>query len=239
MHIAVCDDNIAERKQTERLLGRQSDKHKKAGEEGFFIDSYGNIPAFLSVPQMYDALFVDMQETEETGLDVAYMLLKAGVVAPIILLNNDKYNYKEMAGSDADKFYYLNKPIRVKELEDILDICIEYSRNRIPTIELRNDAETIYAVGDDIISVVQEGSYLEYTLTNNRSIKTLDNLYNFCDGLETFPMLCPISDNVVVNVNHISKVGLLTVNLDNGKRYHLGMGYKNNIAEARKYLEEQ
>ncbi len=26
MHLAVCDDNIADRKQTERLLGRESDQ---------------------------------------------------------------------------------------------------------------------------------------------------------------------------------------------------------------------
>ncbi len=26
MHIAVCDDDIAQRKQTERLLGREADK---------------------------------------------------------------------------------------------------------------------------------------------------------------------------------------------------------------------
>lgn len=238
MHIAVCDDNIAERKQTERLLGRQSDKRKNAGEEGFFIDSYGNIPAFMSVAQMYDALFVDMQETKENGLDVGYMLLKAGVVAPIILLNNDKCNYKEMAGENADKFYFLDKPIRVKELEAILEICVEYSKNRIPTIELRNDAETIYAQGDDIISVVQDGSYLKITLTEGRSIKTLDTLYNFCDGLAAFPMLCPISDFVLININHIKKAGLLSVSLDNGEKHSFGIGYRKNIEEAKKMMKE-
>ena len=238
MHIAVCDDNIAERKQTERLLGRQSDKHKNAGEEGFFIDSYGNIPAFMSVAQMYDALFVDMQETEENGLDVGRMLLKAGVVAPIILLNNDKCNYQEMAGDDADRFYFLNKPIRVKELEDILDICIEYSKNRIPTIELRNDAETIYATGDDIISVTQEGSYLRFKLTEGRTIKTLDTLYNFCEGITHFPMLCPISDYTVININHIKKVNIFGVVLTNGDKHPIGMGYRNNINEAKKLVAE-
>ena len=29
MHIAICDDNIADRKQTERLLGRESDRRAK------------------------------------------------------------------------------------------------------------------------------------------------------------------------------------------------------------------
>ena len=37
MHIAVCDDNIADRKQMQRLLERASDQNKKDGLEGFFI----------------------------------------------------------------------------------------------------------------------------------------------------------------------------------------------------------
>lgn len=35
MHIAVCDDNVADRKQLERLLGRESDSRK--ADTGVFI----------------------------------------------------------------------------------------------------------------------------------------------------------------------------------------------------------
>ena len=44
MHIAVCDDNVADRKQTERLLQRASDRH--ASTTGvFYIDSDKWFPA--------------------------------------------------------------------------------------------------------------------------------------------------------------------------------------------------
>lgn len=33
MHIAVCDDDIAQRKQTERLLGREADKWIAEGDQ--------------------------------------------------------------------------------------------------------------------------------------------------------------------------------------------------------------
>ena len=35
MHIAICDDNIADRKQLERLLDRESDRRK--GTSGVFF----------------------------------------------------------------------------------------------------------------------------------------------------------------------------------------------------------
>ena len=38
MHIAICDDNIADRKQTERLLKREADKMRAEGEM-LYIDS--------------------------------------------------------------------------------------------------------------------------------------------------------------------------------------------------------
>ena len=56
MHVAVCDDNIADRKQTERLLGRESDRRAKL-TEGLFVDSYGNEQSLLTKPMQYDVFF--------------------------------------------------------------------------------------------------------------------------------------------------------------------------------------
>ena len=61
MHLAVCDDNIADRKQMERLLGRESDR--RLGTTGvLYVDSFGNRDAILTTPMIYDGLFIDMTE---------------------------------------------------------------------------------------------------------------------------------------------------------------------------------
>ena len=45
-YIAVCDDNMADRKQMERLLGRESDI--RLNDTGvLYIDSYGSEDALL------------------------------------------------------------------------------------------------------------------------------------------------------------------------------------------------
>lgn len=49
MHIAICDDNVADRKQLERLLKRESDKQYGI-REPFYIDSYGNAEALMRSP---------------------------------------------------------------------------------------------------------------------------------------------------------------------------------------------
>ena len=49
MHVAICDDNVADRKHLERLLSRESDK--RAGTTNIlYIDSYGDKDYFLKKP---------------------------------------------------------------------------------------------------------------------------------------------------------------------------------------------
>lgn len=65
MHIAICDDNIADRKQLERLLDRESDRRK--GTSGvFFCDSYGNSEHLSRNPMPYELFFLDMTSEEPT-----------------------------------------------------------------------------------------------------------------------------------------------------------------------------
>lgn len=103
MHIAVCDDNVADRKQLERLLKRESDK--RAASTGIiYTDSFGNSTALLSNPMQYDAFYIDMCLTEgTTGTDVVNALTAQGVNAPIILccskINYREQTYPEMSSS--------------------------------------------------------------------------------------------------------------------------------------------
>ena len=93
MHLAVCDDNIADRKQTERLLGRESDR--RINTTGvLYVDSFGNRNAILSTPMIYDGLFMDMVEDGCNAAEIARELRKAGSRLPIIFCCS-KINYRK------------------------------------------------------------------------------------------------------------------------------------------------
>lgn len=234
MHIAICDDNIADRKQTERLLGRQSDRFFKECGERLYIDSYGNVEAFMHYPQMYDGLFIDMTLEEPTGFAIVKMLLDAGVVSPIIL-NSSKIDYKkqyEESGLDIPNLFFLDKPIRVAELNAIMDQIKVAKGDPIPTLELRSKSGTVYAKNDDIVCVRKKGSELEIFLEDGRVIELIDDIYNLYDQCAIFPQICPVSDYALVNVNHIQKRSFGKVLMDNNENIRISFAYRNAINEA-------
>ena len=223
MHVAIYDDNIADRKQTERLMGRESDRYKAERGEGFFVDSYGNIEALMRFPQMYGLFIIDTSYSEESGLDIAKLLVEADCTGQIVLLTGAKYDYRKMAHEKEpeleDRFHYLEKPIRVQELRDILEECEESAGESLPALELRDDTTVIRAHEDEIIyAAAEDGLMLKVVLTEGRTITTLSDPSNFLDQCAALGMnaICAASINCVINVNHVVSMGMLRAELSDG-----------------------
>ncbi|RKM62248.1 response regulator [Butyrivibrio sp. CB08] len=241
MHLAVCDDNIADRKQTERLLGRQSDRIFKETGERIYIDSYGNVDAFMQRPQMYHGLFIDMVDGDTNGFEVLKKLLEVGIVRPIIMCSSsiDYRKLAQEAGLDRDNVFFLEKPLKVSELTAMVDTIKELTGVVIPTIELRGQKETIYAKGDDIICVTRSKptkSELDVHLTGGRVISIIEDIVNFYDQCQIFPQLCPVNDYGIVNVNHIKKTSFGKVTMDNNVTLKVSFTYRNSIEITRRNL---
>lgn len=238
MHIAVCDDNIADRKQTERLLGRQSDRFFKETGERLWIDSYGNVDAFMHYPQMYDGLLIDMRNEEPTGFEIARMLVKEGVVRPIVLLVStiDYRKQYEESGLSIPNLKFIDKPLKVAELTALMDEISALRGEEEPTLELRGKDGTVYARKDDIICVRKKGSALNIYLADGNLVTIIEDIYNFYEQCVIFPQLCPVNDLSIINVNHIKNTSFGRVTMDNGETFSISFSYRNSIKEARGIL---
>lgn len=227
MHIAVCDDNVADRKQMERLLTRASDENKRNGIEGYFIDSYGNAENFIGKVQMYDALFLDMSESEENGLEIARHIREVGGVGKIILMIS-KIDFRELSDeNEKNDFIFIDKPIKTAELRGILDVCEEARYNKEPMIELRTDEETKYVHGDEFLyAYSQELEKITVFLTEGREMTFRSTLQNFYGELGKFTNIVPINDTVIVNVDHIKAKKAFSAIMDDGKTFRVAFRKK-------------
>lgn len=217
MHIAICDDNIADRKQLERLLKRESDKRREE-REPFYIDGYGNPETLMRSPMLYEAFFIDMTSSSKNGYDVAMDLVHAEVTAPIILCIS-KINYQKM--KLPDNCFCLQKPIRVSDLEDILEIILVASDNKVPHIELRTKKETLYVLENDIMYITSDGSHVQVCLKDESVVEISESLDNFYEEIKHITAFLPVSYNAVVNVAYISHATLLRVHTKNGRKFFL------------------
>ena len=238
MHIAVCDDNIADRKQTERLLGRQSDRFFKEMGERLWIDSYGNVDAFMRYPQMYDGLLIDMRNEDPKGFEIARMLVKEGVVRPIVLCVStiDYRKEYEESGLSIPNLMFLDKPIKVAELTALMDQIHEIKGVPIPTLELRGKDGTVYAKNDEIVCVRKKGPELRVFMADGNVVSVIEDIYNFYEQCIIFPQLCPVNDLSIINVNHIKNTSLGRGTMDNGETFGISLTYRNSIKEARSIL---
>lgn len=232
MHIAVCDDNVADRKQMERLLQRASDRRIHTTGV-FYIDSYGNVEAVMRSPMLYDAFFIDMTTGPVNGFQLARKLIDAGVTAPIILCIStidyptiieaaiaevpddgiENSNHEILRRQLKTQIRFLHKAIKVAELEEMLDYAIDIKSKTIPTIELRGEKDTLYVYEDEILYAVKEGNYAHVILTESRSIDILGTIPNLYSQMKNFEHFIPISEQAFINITFVTKLSLLKLTM--------------------------
>ncbi len=229
MHVAVCDDNIADRKQTERLLNRESDRRAKI-TEGLYIDSYGNENALLTKPMQYDIFYIDMCKTEgTTGQQIAQKLYDLGVRVPIYMCCSQiDYRQHELP----ENVCFLDKPLKTDALCASLDHAEKVKSHAVSMIELRENSKTHYVTEPDILYATQKGNKVMVSLVNGHSViltTTMDNLFAQWQNFETFFFS---TQKCIINARHVTKVGLLHVHMTDGSKLPVNISQRPYITEA-------
>ena len=120
MHIAVLDDNIADRKQIERLLDRESDR-RISTTGNLYTDTFGAVDAFLAAPRQYDFFMIDMKGEAGESVEIARKIRDLGIKVPICFFRSEK----EFADVELPaNVLFLEKPVKVAELTAIIDEVI-------------------------------------------------------------------------------------------------------------------
>ena len=240
MHIAICDDNVADRKQLERLLSRESDA--RMTQSGvFYTDSFGEGAMLFPKRKSYDLFFIDLVEDSENGLDFALDLCAEGVTAPIVLCSS-KHNYAEKAselGKYPSNLLFLNKPILKAELSAVLDKAVILEKDQPPTIEIRHKSETYYVFEDDIVYVKADKLYVDVFLKDGTEVPVYDSLNNFNAVLRGFTHFAQINKNTTINIVYVEKSSPFKVTLKSGLSFPLAAFGRRNLRIATGYLENE
>lgn len=217
MHIALLDENVADRKQLERLLGREADKRKD--ENGIhYVDSFGEGQSLFPKRMSYDLFFLDGSDSKLGAYNFAIELCNGGVTAPIVLCSaiegyetsiRDKYTVPS-------NILFLKKPVLKADLSNILDRAEIIFSKLEPTIELRYLKDTMYVRPYDIICVRLDHGQLFVSLNSDETVEVTDSISSLTGSLATYDYFIQVSKNLIINAKYIEKLNMLSVRLKNG-----------------------
>ena len=211
MHLAICDDHIADRKQMERLLGRESDR--RISTTGvLYVDSFGSRESILTAPMIYDALFMDMTEDGCNAVELANMLRAGGVSIPIVFCCG-KADYRNFPNLP-EQSLFLDKPSQVKKLE------------------FRNRFETFYMKEEDLLYAIPENRNMRLTLLNGEEHVAEMTSETFCGNLKDCDSYIELISRTVLNMRYVKGINFFKVTMLNGKQFRLSFMESRPLSKA-------
>lgn len=220
MHLAICDDNTADRKQAERLVGREADKWIAKGDP-IYSFSFGSAASLLASPITYDAVLIDISNTEgRNTLEVIQKFKEKGLRSAIIVCDPKINENTEGLPEDV---LFLPKPLKVIDLrqtfEKVADIISHYENK----IELREDKATRYISEKDFeyAKPAGFGSTDVYLLNGEIIHVNIDTENLFLEIEASHPTFIMSKGIYIVNVRHIETFKFRKVITKSGNAFKL------------------
>lgn len=216
MHIAICDDNIADRKQTERMLKRDSDKRKEL-KEAIYIDSFGNIASLMHSPMTYQLFFIDYHSENRNAYDIATLLRNAGVLAPIYICGTDLSDIEDRLNNlPLEHLYPIEKPFQANALATAVDLALDVYSSIHPPIEIRGMEETIYMRQEELEYLKCMDRLIELHRANG-DVDYIPGVYEEAfHSLENNDLFIFVGKHHILNALYIDEVSINKVNMKNG-----------------------
>ena len=238
-YIAVCDNNIADRKQLERLLEREKDKRLREDYDVLYIDSFGSEEALMATPVKYDIFFIDLTEDDTNGMETAKKLRLRGISAPIVLCGST-INYTSDVNAPEDMIY-IEKPINKEQVSNLIDVALEWVGRKTPLIEVRCQKDTRFIRYDELVRATPLDKFLtRLCLSDGEYIDMSDSIGSLCKQCEIYGCFIKCGRDLV-NIYHIASAADNGFRLTNGDAVKYGRFQKNNIistmADNMRYLK--
>ena len=205
MYIAVIADNIAERKQTERLLGRAN--LALSGEIGtLYIDFYGDEDAFMHACMKYEFFIIDFDHDYKHSLAVADKLRDSAAPGLIAICKHEDDPFLHEFAEHG--VYTLEKPLRREPLHQMIreiHAVIEKQKASVTIVEIRGKTETKYIDKNEIIYAKydEKNHMVHYQFKAEPPLTFVGTFEEICNTLGDYPEFQVKMKNTMVNTNYI------------------------------------
>lgn len=219
MHIAIVADNVADRKQAERLFGR-ADSALATSIGTLFVDSFGDEASFLHACMQYDMFLLDFDKDIAHSLEVARTLKEKNAKGLIVVCKHaeDPFLYE----TAIQGLYTLEKPILTGPLHKLLcDIHLELQKlqSQLDLLELRTETDTHYVSRSTLLyaRAHEKEHRVTYHFADGSIIESsggFDDLIRYLCDFEEFDLR---PGHLIVNRDHIKNETRKRIRLSSGE----------------------
>ena len=202
VYIAICDNNIADRKQLERLLEREKDKRLAENLDVLYIDSFGSEEALMATPVKYDIFFIDITEGADNGMEIAKKLRQKGITAPIVLCEST-ISYTSYVNAP-EELIFIEKPINKGQVSHLVDVALDWAGRKTPLVEIKCASETRFIRYDELVRAIPTDKFAARLCLSDGSFIEMS------DGVDALERQCRVYGCFIrckkdlVNIYHIT-----------------------------------
>lgn len=216
MHVAICDDNVADRKHLERLLSRESDK--RAGTPNIlYIDSYGEKMHFLANPLKYNLIFMDMSSEPGIVEFILEHLDEMGYHAPLILYS-DKIDYTKIPNLP-EYVVHAKKPYIPDPLPEFLALGDANVVGHVISINVHTNSVISSIPKYTVMYAVEENNACKLYLTDGTSIEVAEKIEELRQIFEPFEEFERVNPKSIVNFKYVTAVMPIAVMMQDSKEF--------------------
>jgi hypothetical protein len=217
--VAVCDDNVADRKHIERLLSRESDK--RVGTPNIlYIDSYGDKDKFLVNPLMYNIVFMDMCSQSGLVEEIIASLEELGYNAPLVLYSS-KIDYTKIPNLP-DYVVHEKKPYIPEPLPKLLKLGDENVIGLVEFIEVHMQG-VLHEVPKNDIMYAEPSKDLQgctLTLHNGQTLAIDEDLNVLSSKLESYEEFVMVNKKSLTNFRFATAVMFTTIIMQDYRQFN-------------------
>ena len=218
MHIAICDDNVADRKHLERLLSRESDK--RAGTPNIlYVDSYGDKDHFLRNPLKYDMIFMDMTSTPTVAKEIIQQLTSMGSDAPLILYSS-KIDYTAFDNLP-ETVVHMKKPYIPDTLPELLKLGDTHVHGNVETIPIPCEDGIHYVPKNDILYCMPYRSGYVIAIQDGSFLSLSGDISDFQVLTLPYREFYRVTKKHIINMRYVSGISPISVIMQDYREFYI------------------
>ena len=216
MYIAIVADNVADRKQLERLMDRTNDSIKDIIDQ-LYVDSFGNIESATMAPMKYNLFILDFT-IDHTDYEKMILTLKDHGAPGLVSVCRPDGEKLEIENTYPE-LWHIDKPIRQEALDLLVTEAYGYTNSHTTAkLEIRTKEETHYIDPKSVYYAKFDGSVNSVLVEDGTIYEHYGDFNDLCETLMLTGEFVVPKKNIIVNKVYIVDSNRLSVTLFNGEK---------------------